>query len=295
MTAIGTEAANTITTDELGQVLHDYMDVTRRVQQTHEALQREVMRLRDELAAKNRELEVGRRLAALGELAAGLAHEVRNPLGAIQLYSGLLKKKCAQLEPALGLIEKIELGIQAIDAVVRDALALAPRASAGSVHLLIQTLAAAQNNCRQKLQQQRVQLAVDLADPDVCVRAEPDGLQRVLVNLLSNAAEAALPGGHVSVQVAAARDGNVEIRISDDGPGLSDEALERLFDPFFTTKAHGTGLGLTIAHRLIESYGGSISARNRVAGGAEFRIVLPAGAQESDQTSTRPAQHTSAA
>ena len=294
--ATGMEAATSgVSTDELGQVLHDYMDVTRRLQHTHEALQREVIRLRDELAVKNRELEVGRRLAALGELAAGLAHEVRNPLGAIQLYSGLLKKKCAQLEPAIGLIEKIELGIQAIDAVVRDALALAPRSRRGALHLLSETVAAARDNCQQKLQQHGVQLTVRLTQSDVCVRAEPDGLQRVLVNLISNAAEASPAGGRIDLLAGPNRAGSVEIRVCDHGPGLSEEALERLFDPFFTTKQHGTGLGLTIAHRLIESYGGSITARNRAEGGAEFRLVLPAAEQESEQTSTDPARQTTAA
>jgi signal transduction histidine kinase len=178
--------------------------------------------------------------------------------------------------------------------VVRDALALAPRSRTGSVHSLRETITAAQNNCRQKLQQHGVQLRVRMVQPDVCVRAEPDGLQRVLVNLLCNAAEAARPGGQITLRVATDREGGVEIRVSDDGSGLSEEALERLFDPFFTTKQHGTGLGLTIAHRLVESYGGSITAHNRAAGGAEFRIVLPAAPPDSEQTSD-PARQTTAA
>ncbi|MEE8615635.1 MAG: histidine kinase dimerization/phospho-acceptor domain-containing protein, partial [Roseateles sp.] len=80
--------------DELGAVLRDYLNVAERLQRTHEALQGEVVRLRRELASKDQELERRRRLAALGELAAGVAHEVRNPLGAIQLYSGLLRNEC---------------------------------------------------------------------------------------------------------------------------------------------------------------------------------------------------------
>jgi signal transduction histidine kinase len=178
---------------------------------------------------------------------------------------------------------------------VRDALALAPRCRPGTTHPLRETIAAAQNNCRQRLLEHGVTLHVRMAQPDVCVLAEPNGLQRVLVNLVSNAAEASSAGGEIELRVAPAHDGQVEIYVCDQGPGLPGAALERLFDAFFTTKQHGTGLGLTIAHRLIESYGGSIRACNRAAGGAEFRIVLPAAEQESRRTSTESARPTTAA
>ena len=95
----------------------------------------------------------------------------------------------------------------------------------------------------------------------MCVRADEDGLQRVLINLVVNAAEASPPGRTVRVDVAAAADAEVEMRVLDDGPGLSESIRDRVFDPFFTTKQHGTGLGLTIAHRLIEAYGGRLTVR----------------------------------
>jgi len=282
--------------DDLGAVLRDYMEVTDRLQRTHEALQREIVRLRQELASKDRELEVRRRLSALGELAAGLAHEVRNPLGAIQLYSSLLRKECRRLAPALKLIDKIEVGIQAIDGVVQDTLALVPRSRACSARPLSEIVAAAADNCRQKLADHGVSLLVRMADPEVCVRAEFDGLQRVLINLLVNAAEASPPGATVSVEVDAPRDGQVALRVVDRGCGLPEGALDRLFDPFFTTKPNGTGLGLTVAHRLVEAYGGALTARNRPEGGAEFTVVLPAGsAAEKEQMLAGPAQQSPAA
>ncbi|MFH1745710.1 MAG: ATP-binding protein [Planctomycetota bacterium] len=272
--------------DELGAVLRDYMAVTERLQQTHESLQREVVRLREELASKDRELELRRRLAALGELAAGVAHEVRNPLGAIQLYSNLLRGACQRLDPALELIEKIEIGIRAIDGVVQDTLALVPRDGRLSVEQLQAVISGARDLCQQVLHDHAVTLHTHLADPDVYVRVEADGLQRVLVNLMVNAVQASPAGGTVFVKVAAPCNGEVTLSVMDAGRGLADEVLDRLFDPFFTTKDHGTGLGLTIAHRLIEAYGGRLTARNRDSGGAEFMVVLPLAAGTDDNLVT---------
>jgi signal transduction histidine kinase len=289
---------------ELDEVLRAYLDLTDRLQHTHETLQREVLRLRNELAAKNRELELRRRLAALGELAAGVAHEVRNPLGAIQLYSDLLRRECQRLDPALQLIDKIEAGIRAIDGVVQDTLALAPRPGKLAAHRLQTIMAQAHDACRQTLAAHEVELHVEMEDTDVRVLAEADGLRRVLVNLLVNAAEASPPGRTIWVRAGARRDGEVELRVSDEGCGLSSEVRERLFDPFFTTKQHGTGLGLTIAHRLLQAYGGQLTACNRPGGGAEFTLVLPAtgaGAEDDGEcgpparVANSPTRQTSAA
>lgn len=265
---------------DLGAVLREYMDATARLQRTHEALQREIVRLRRELASKDRELELRRRLAVLGELAAGVAHEVRNPLGAIQLYSGLLRTQCArhQLGPALELIAKIEAGVEAIDAVVQDTLALAPRDRQVRPCRLADVLARAGDAAAGVLAARQVSLEVAGADPPVRVQADPDGLQRVLLNLIVNAAEASPPGGRVRVEVSAGTGPEVEVRVLDRGPGLPEEIRHRIFDPFFTTKPHGTGLGLTIAHRLIEAYGGRLSAGNRPQGGAQFVLALPRAA-----------------
>lgn len=278
--------------DDLGSVLREYMEVTGRLQQTHEALQSEVLRLREEVAHKDRELELRRRLSALGELAAGVAHEVRNPLGAIQLYSNLLRKQCddQQFAPALRLVEKIEAGVQAIDAVVQDTLALAPRGRDLARCRVIEIIEQAREAALKVLTQRDVGLEVTLGDEQLSVHADPTGLQRVLTNLVVNAAEVAPQGSAVQVTVTC-DDGQVSIAVADEGPGLGEEVLDRIFDPFFTTKPHGTGLGLTIAHRLIEAYGGQLTAGNRPRGGAEFVIVLPLAAPASDKEGAASDDH----
>jgi len=292
--APATDAPPLAVPDELADILRQYTAVTARLQQTHLALQQEVARLRLELASKDRELELRRRLAALGELAAGVAHEVRNPLGAIQLYSGLLRNECRsrKLTQALQLIDKIEAGIQAIEAVVQDTLALAPRDRQLALCNLREVVERVCVATAHTVAACDVRLEVILPEAELCVRADPAGLQRVLVNLVTNAAEASPPGRTVWLEVAALTaqpDGSanesapngsneptaVELRVRDEGPGLPEELRHRIFDPFFTTKQHGTGLGLTIAHRLTEAYGGRLRAENRPAGGAEFIVTLP--------------------
>ena len=266
--------------EELRGVLSDYMEVTQRLQRTHEILQQEVIRLRSELATKDRELERRRRLAALGELAAGVAHEVRNPLGAIQLNSGLLRRHCQDLAPALDLIDKIDAGIRAIDGVVRDTLSLAPRGGALSPRPLRSVLDEAQEVCRPTLLERGVKLSAHYVDPQIEVLSDGAALPRVFVNLIANAAQASPADSRVELHVRPTDNAQVEIRVLDEGAGLPDEVIEKIFDPFFTTKEAGTGLGLTIAHRLVEAHGGTLTAQNRPRNGAEFIVTLPAGSQE---------------
>lgn len=281
--------------DDLSGVLRDYMEVTQRLQHTHETLQREVMRLRDEVESKDRELERGRRLAALGELAAGVAHEVRNPLGAIRLYSGLLRGELDASSAGVELIDKIDAGVHAIDCVVQDTLALAPRCGRLCPQPLAEILDGARDVCRAVLDECGVKLVERREFADAEASVDSTALQRVFVNLLVNAAQASPAGATVELRVSAGRAGEVEIRVLDEGPGVSSEIIDRIFDPFFTTKASGTGLGLTIAHRLVEAYGGRLRVCNRPDRGAEFLVALPTGGAENMAADEIGAERTSAA
>lgn len=260
---------------DLAAVLSDYVEVTQRLANTHEVLQREVLRLRGEIERKNEELERRRRLAALGELAAGVAHEVRNPLAAIQLYSGLLRRECGADGEALTLIDKIESGVRAIDGVVQDALALAPRGGRLQTCDLRCIVRRAQDLCRHTLDDHGIRLVLVLPEQEALVLADEDALPRVLVNLLANAAQASPPGTTVTVTLELGRPGWIDLHVADEGCGISPDLIDRIFDPFFTTKRQGTGLGLTIAHRLVEAHGGRVTVRNRAGRGAEFIVTLP--------------------
>jgi signal transduction histidine kinase len=109
------------------------------------------------------------------------------------------------------------------------------------------------------------------------VIADAAGLTRVVINLLTNAAEASAPGDTIAVTVEQVDADQVMLAVADQGCGIPETVIDRLFDPFFTTKENGTGLGLSIAHRLIEAFGGQLIARNRPEGGAEFVLYLRDG------------------
>lgn len=263
---------------ELGGIISAYNEVTDRLKVAHERLELEVGRLREELADKNRELERRTRLAALGQMAAGLAHEIRNPLGSISLFASLLERDLVERPTQLELVRKIHSGVQSLDGIVSDVLAFArPDEVERAWVRLGPVLAGAAELCRSGFERRKVRLEVGDGIDDLEVHADAGQLQRALLNLLLNAAEACDSGGQVRMSARRMGDEAVQIEVVDSGSGIGPEVMDRIFNPFFTTKDTGTGLGLAIVHRIVESHGGTIRAGNDPGGGAIFSIRLPKG------------------
>ncbi len=259
--------------EDLYEVLQMYNDVTQRLEVSHERLQQEVVRLREQLEQKNQELELKKRLAALGEMAAGIAHEIRNPLGGIQLYASTLASEVEDRPLATELVKKISAGVRGLNALVGDMLAFT-----GKMNLnrrdeeLGEIVAGAVELARPTLLQYNIQVVTGgaMENSGLSVNVDARLLHRVLLNLVLNAAdaigEAGLKDGQISIsaeKMTADADSKTAILIDDNGPGIPQEVLERVFNPFFTTKHSGTGLGLAIVHRIIEAHGGEITAENR--------------------------------
>ncbi len=264
---------------ELAAIIGAYNDVTERLKESHDRLQREMERLRLELADKNRELARRERLAALGEMAAGLAHEIRNPLGGIQLFAGLLARDLASQPRQYEIVQKISNGVRTLEGLVTDILAFAgqaePRfARVNLDRVLKESLDLAAAAFQKNGAEVRYVSAEESASAAFEIDADAGQLQQALLNLLQNAAEAAGRGGHVTVTAAAGEGDAVQVTIADDGPGIPPDLLGRIFNPFFTTKDRGTGLGLAIVHRIVEAHGGSIRASNGTRG-AVFSVTLP--------------------
>ena len=280
------EATANLRQHDLGDIIEAYSRVAERLERSHLRLTGEVERLHRQLDEKNRELARKERLAALGEMAAGVAHEVRNPLGAIQLYASMLDRDLEQLPEAQRLVQKIAGAVTSLDAIVSDILAFAGNdrleLQAISLDRVLDEVLALAAPQRDVL---GATVHMDVNAGAVRVHADDRELTRALVNVVFNALDAAGPGGTVHIYVTDGEDGLVTIAVADNGPGVAPELAQRIFDPFFTTKDQGTGLGLSIVHRIAESHGGQVKVEPCPGGGAVFTLTLK-GASD-----TEPADH----
>jgi signal transduction histidine kinase len=210
-------------------------------------------------------------------MAAGLAHEIRNPLGGIQLYASMLERDVAGRPDSLQIVRKIAGGVRRLEALVGQVLQFSrelvvqaePVDLAGVVDQAVEMASA-------KFGELGVRCMVEGPRPlDVVV--DPLLMGQSLLNLLLNAADAvAADGGAVTVQFAppSAEQGarQFHLVVFDNGPGIPPGVLDKIFNPFFTTKDTGTGLGLAIVHRVVEAHDGTITAGSNPGGGARFEI-----------------------
>lgn len=224
------------------------------------------------------------KLATVGRLASGLAHEVGNPLGAVTGYVELARARLPP-EPHPDLVDaldRIASAADRIDRTVRELLDFARPAPPllGGVDLAT-SVDAALRLARVQARFRRVEVDVALPAPLPRVHADERRVAQVLVNLLLNAGDAMAGAGRVRID-ARAEAGRVVLSVADQGPGIPAADLPRVFDPFFTTKepGQGTGLGLAISHRIMETFGGEIVARNGPAGGAVFELTFRAAASD---------------
>ncbi|HEY2029855.1 MAG TPA: ATP-binding protein [Myxococcales bacterium] len=233
-----------------------------------------------DLARTQAELIDRERLAALGELSASIAHEVRNPLGVIFNSVGSLRRLLKPSADVAFLLDVVSEEADRLNRMVADLLDYSrPIQPALEPVLLEPLLEEAVGAAQQQIgaAASSVQVELKVAQDAATVRADARLLRQALLNLLLNAHQAMPRGGRLEVQAASGRlDGEpcTEIAIRDSGSGIPQEALSRIFQPFFTTKATGTGLGLAVVRRIVEGHGGAVAVGRPVAG-AEFLVRLP--------------------
>ena len=215
----------------------------------------------------------------IGQMAAHVAHEVRNNLVPVSLYLSLLRRRLRGDQQSQDVVQKIESGFQALDVTVNDLLHFTsdrdPHEQQFVVGDLFQEVS---DSLRPQLAAQKIGVSIDRGN-ELTVIADREMVRRALLNLILNAVDVMPDGGQLELETCVA-DGEVELVVADSGPGLGEENLRRLFEPFVTTKQSGTGLGLTIVERIAEVHGGTVSAENRAGGGARFSLHIPATANE---------------
>jgi two-component system sensor histidine kinase AtoS len=216
------------------------------------------------------QIELKERLTALGEMSAGIAHELRNPMAVIAGYLNLLAKK--QDEPGQRVIRDIRAEIEGMNRIIGDLLTFARPTSLNRVGVKVRELL---ESCLESALQSRpntaVRTSIDLED--IAVPADEVLMRQALTNVLVNALEAMPSGGLLTVEARGNRDLTIIVR--DTGHGVPHEDLKRIFLPFFTTKEEGVGMGLALAHKVITAHGGRIEAESEGGKGTAFIMTLP--------------------
>ncbi len=222
-------------------------------------------------------VERAEHLAAFGELAAGLAHEVRNPLSGMRGALEVIDQKTPSGSPQKEIFREIIVQIDKLISIIQDFLSYArPKLlnfRETSPNLFVEN---AVRLAKTQLSGKDIVFHLLPVEDDVRVRLDPDRMQEVLLNLLVNSIAAITQNGNIRISVRAnSPDGTLDIAVTDDGTGIKESNLDQVFHPFFSTKKEGTGLGLSISKKTVDAHGGTIAVRSPEGQGATFTIRIP--------------------
>lgn len=250
----------------------------RRSRQHYQKVARQLSSVYEKVQANFEGMKRAERLSAIGQLSAGLAHEIRNPLASISGAAGILARGQNLDARSAKCLEIITSECERLNGLLTNFLNFArprpPRLQIVPIEpLLDNVLELASHGVRGKTVRfdKKVEPGLKAAECD------PEQLEQVLLNLMINAIEASPDGGIVTLS-AACEDSRIAIGVVDRGHGVAPAHIDHLFDPFFTTKEHGTGLGLPVAHQIVRQMGGSLQAQVNDDRGMTFSVVLPAEA-----------------
>lgn len=248
----------------------------RRQKRHYQGLAEQLSGVYEKVQANFEGMKRAERLSALGQLSAGLAHEIRNPLASISGAADILKRNQDLDARQAKCVEIITNECQRLNGLLTNFLNFArPRPprfqTVELVPLFDNVLALAGHGVRGKTVHFEKHIASELSP----VECDPEQLEQVLLNLMINAIEASPDGDTIQLSVVS-EDQRIVVQVIDRGHGVAPSHVDRLFDPFFTTKEHGTGLGLPVAHQIMRQMGGSLLAQRNSGEGMTFSVVLPA-------------------
>lgn len=241
-----------------------------------ERTQQELKQVYIELSSNIEQMKKAERLSAAGQLAASLAHEIRNPLASISGAAGILQRRTAPPEYLQESLDILQKESQRLNKLLTNFLNFAkPRAPRPQLTDLNELLQSVQLLAEHAALAHRTTFVHASAGQKLEVECDPEQMKQVLLNLLLNAVDASPLDAAITIRADATKTG-AAIEVCDAGSGISEEVAAHIFDPFFTTKAKGTGLGLAISSMIITQHGGTLSFRKASVGGTIFRIELPA-------------------
>jgi signal transduction histidine kinase len=255
--------------DEIGDLGRDFNEMVRQLRESRAEIQH----------LHRTQMSRAEHLATLGELAAGLAHEIRNPLAGIAGVIEIVGRDLPEGSPARSVFGDVRAEVQHINRIVTDLLEIArPKPPDKRPSDLIGTVEHAALFARDQASHRNIELTVRRR-PLSLVEHDSGQIHQVVLNLILNAIQATEPGGAVTIEFDENED-SARISVHDTGKGIPPEILSNIFRPFFTTKGEGTGLGLSLAKRIVEDHAGHIEVESRLGQGSRFTIVLPKVRQE---------------
>jgi len=236
-----------------------------------------ILILRDVTAHKQAEQqrEASRNMVALGEMSSVLAHEIRNPLGSMELWAGLLAKQPDVSDESRHWIDHLQAGVRSLAATVNNVLQLHSRGTANHVPLKLMTVL--QNGVafvRPLAEQAGIKLSLEAELGAAEIAGDANGLQQVILNLSINAFRHTAMGGALRISARVSGRSGL-IQFADTGAGIPEADLARIFAPGFSGNGQTPGLGLTICRRIVEAHGGTIKVRSQVGKGTTFELELP--------------------
>ena len=252
--------------DEIGDLGRDFNDMVAQLKASREEIQR----------LHQTQMSRAEHFATLGELAAGLAHEIRNPLAGIAGVLDIASRDLPDTSAARNVMEDAKQEAVQINRILTELLDTArPKPPQFRVSDIVGTVEHAVMFARQQAVTKRITIEFVVKDAPPLVEHDPGQINQVMLNLLLNAIQSMDKPGVIRVSLRQLDDEMVSIAVTDQGKGIAADNLPNIFRPFFTTKGHGTGLGLSLARRMVESHGGTIQVDSTLGQGTQFRVELP--------------------